>query len=70
MTLVENLMEFAKALAAACQSSTSEADTTSLLDREEATALISYVRNRYENALIFSGKIYNPDPRIFGICVK
>ncbi|XP_041819191.1 ciliary-associated calcium-binding coiled-coil protein 1 [Chelmon rostratus] len=45
MTLVENLMEFAKALAAACQSSTSEADTTSLLDREEATALISYVRN-------------------------
>ncbi|XP_076615299.1 ciliary-associated calcium-binding coiled-coil protein 1 [Chaetodon auriga] len=45
MVLVENLMEFAKALDGACQCSTSGADTTSLLDREEATALISYIRN-------------------------
>nr|XP_046233888.1 ciliary-associated calcium-binding coiled-coil protein 1 isoform X2 [Scatophagus argus] len=43
MALVENVMEFAKALAAACCSSTSYQN--SLLDREEATALISYVRN-------------------------
>ncbi|XP_035524466.1 ciliary-associated calcium-binding coiled-coil protein 1 [Morone saxatilis] len=45
MALVENLMEFAKALGAACQCSPLEADTTSLLDREEATALISYIRD-------------------------
>ncbi|XP_070847026.1 ciliary-associated calcium-binding coiled-coil protein 1 [Chaetodon trifascialis] len=45
MVLVENLMEFAKALDAACRS-TSDGDTTSLLDREEATALMSYIRNR------------------------
>ncbi|XP_044034214.1 ciliary-associated calcium-binding coiled-coil protein 1 isoform X2 [Siniperca chuatsi] len=45
MVLVENLMEFAKALAAACQYSTSEEDTTSLLDREEAKSLISYIGN-------------------------
>ncbi|XP_070708558.1 ciliary-associated calcium-binding coiled-coil protein 1 [Pempheris klunzingeri] len=44
MALVENLMEFAKALGAACQPSSSE-DTTSLLDREQAMALISYIRN-------------------------
>uniref|UniRef100_A0A3B4XKZ4 Ciliary associated calcium binding coiled-coil 1 n=1 Tax=Seriola lalandi dorsalis TaxID=1841481 RepID=A0A3B4XKZ4_SERLL len=43
MGLVENLMEFAKALATACQ--TSEEDTTSLLDRDEATELICYIRN-------------------------
>ncbi|XP_045923977.1 ciliary-associated calcium-binding coiled-coil protein 1 isoform X2 [Micropterus dolomieu] len=46
MVLVENLMEFAKALGAACQCSSSEEDTTSLLDKEEAMALISYIRNR------------------------
>lgn len=46
MSLVENLMEFAKALAAACQCPTSEEDTTSLLNTEEATKLISYIRNR------------------------
>ncbi|XP_040923310.1 ciliary-associated calcium-binding coiled-coil protein 1 isoform X2 [Toxotes jaculatrix] len=45
MSLVENMMEFAKALAAACQCSTSEEDTTSLLDREQATELISYITN-------------------------
>ncbi|XP_070783688.1 ciliary-associated calcium-binding coiled-coil protein 1 [Enoplosus armatus] len=45
MVLVENLMEFAKALGAACQCSTSEEDTTSLLDREEATSLITYIEN-------------------------
>ncbi|GAA6232618.1 uncharacterized protein C10orf107 homolog isoform X1 [Lates japonicus] len=45
MSLVENVMEFAKALAAACQCSTSEQETTSLLDREEASEFISYIRN-------------------------
>ncbi|TMS22557.1 ciliary-associated calcium-binding coiled-coil protein 1 [Larimichthys crocea] len=45
MVLVENLMEFAKALGAACCCSTSETDTTSLLDKEDAMALISYIRN-------------------------
>lgn len=44
MALVENLMEFSRALIAAC--SKSEADTTPLLNNEEATALIGYVRNR------------------------
>ncbi|XP_062299136.1 ciliary-associated calcium-binding coiled-coil protein 1 [Scomber scombrus] len=45
MSLVDNLMEFAKALAAACQSSSSEEGSAPLLDREEATALISYTRD-------------------------
>ncbi|XP_028424506.1 ciliary-associated calcium-binding coiled-coil protein 1 isoform X4 [Perca flavescens] len=45
MVLVENLMEFAKALCAACKWSTSKEDSPPLLDREEATALISYIRN-------------------------
>ncbi|XP_075948937.1 ciliary-associated calcium-binding coiled-coil protein 1 [Anarhichas minor] len=45
LPLVENLMEFAKALGAASQCRTSEEDTTPLLDEEEATALISYIRN-------------------------
>ncbi|KAK2815466.1 hypothetical protein Q5P01_025933 [Channa striata] len=44
MSLVENLMEFAKALAAACQGLTSEEETTSLLDTEEATKLINYIK--------------------------
>lgn len=44
-------MEFAKALAAACHCSTSEANTTSLLNREEGMALISYIRNRSEMGL-------------------
>ncbi|AWP17159.1 Hypothetical protein SMAX5B_016699 [Scophthalmus maximus] len=47
MGLVENLMEFAKALAAACQCLSSEKDTTSLLNREEAKELISYIRNSF-----------------------
>nr|XP_019938372.1 PREDICTED: uncharacterized protein C10orf107 homolog [Paralichthys olivaceus] len=46
MGLLENLMEFAKALAAACQCLTSGGDTTSLLDRDEAKKLISYITNR------------------------
>ncbi|KAF1374311.1 hypothetical protein PFLUV_G00248680 [Perca fluviatilis] len=45
MVLVENLMEFAKALCAACQWSTLKEDSPPHLDREEATALISYIRN-------------------------
>ncbi|XP_026207798.1 ciliary-associated calcium-binding coiled-coil protein 1 isoform X2 [Anabas testudineus] len=44
MSLVENLMEFAKALGSACQCSTSEEDATSLLNTEEAIMLISYIR--------------------------
>ncbi|XP_032358810.1 ciliary-associated calcium-binding coiled-coil protein 1 isoform X1 [Etheostoma spectabile] len=44
MVLVENLMEFAKALGAACQWSTLKEDSPPLLDREEATALITYIR--------------------------
>lgn len=43
MSFEENLMEFAKALAAACQ--TSE-DTASLLDTDEAKELIDYIRDR------------------------
>lgn len=43
MSFVENLMEFTKALAAACQKSE---DTTSLLDTDEAKELIDYIRNR------------------------
>uniref|UniRef100_A0A3Q3VJF1 Uncharacterized protein n=1 Tax=Mola mola TaxID=94237 RepID=A0A3Q3VJF1_MOLML len=42
MTLVDNFMEFAKVLAAAC--STSEPNSTSLLSTEEGKALISYIR--------------------------
>ncbi|KAG7226584.1 hypothetical protein INR49_003741 [Caranx melampygus] len=42
MSFVENLLEFAKALAAACQ--TTE-DTTSLLDTDEAKELTDYIRN-------------------------
>lgn len=45
MALVENLMEFSRALIAAC--SKSEANTTPLLNKEEAAALIGYVRSRY-----------------------
>ncbi|XP_034425546.1 ciliary-associated calcium-binding coiled-coil protein 1 isoform X2 [Hippoglossus hippoglossus] len=45
MGLLENLMEFAKALAPACQCWTSGGDTTSLLDRKEAKEFISYVTN-------------------------
>ncbi|XP_059180913.1 ciliary-associated calcium-binding coiled-coil protein 1 [Centropristis striata] len=45
MVLVDNLVEFAEALGAASQGSTSEEDTTPLLDREEAKELISYIRN-------------------------
>ncbi|KAF0024986.1 hypothetical protein F2P81_021867 [Scophthalmus maximus] len=57
MGLVENLMEFAKALAAACQCLSSEKDTTSLLNREEAKELISYIRNRLDKHDIdFIGK--------------
>lgn len=50
MSLVDNLMEFAKALAAACQCSSSEEGTTPPLDREEAAALISYTRDRYHES--------------------
>ncbi|XP_037610286.1 ciliary-associated calcium-binding coiled-coil protein 1 [Sebastes umbrosus] len=45
MVLTENLMEFAKALGAASQCWTSEENTSPLLGREEAMALISYIRN-------------------------
>ncbi|XP_049419785.1 ciliary-associated calcium-binding coiled-coil protein 1 [Epinephelus fuscoguttatus] len=45
MALVENLMEFAKALGAASQCSPSEEDTTPLLEREEAMELVNYIRN-------------------------
>ncbi|KAK5851375.1 hypothetical protein PBY51_002176 [Eleginops maclovinus] len=45
MSLVENMLELAKALGAANQCSTSEEDTVPLLTREEATALINYIRN-------------------------
>ncbi|KAL6094746.1 cabcoco1 [Pungitius sinensis] len=45
MPLVENLMEFAKALGAARQCRTSEECTTPLLEEEEAKALITYIRN-------------------------
>lgn len=44
-------MEFAKALAAVCHCSTSEANITSLLNREEGMALISYIRSRSEMGL-------------------
>ncbi|KAK2910768.1 ciliary-associated calcium-binding coiled-coil protein 1 isoform X2 [Channa argus] len=47
MGLVENLMEFAKTLAAACQGLTSEEDTTSLLGTEEATKLINYIKKSF-----------------------
>ncbi|XP_075890916.1 ciliary-associated calcium-binding coiled-coil protein 1 isoform X2 [Nelusetta ayraudi] len=43
MPLMENLMEFSKALIAAC--SKSEGNTTPLLNNEEASALIGYVKN-------------------------
>lgn len=46
MGLVENTMEFAKALAAACQSPASEEEDGSYFTTEEATALTSYVKNR------------------------
>lgn len=46
MALVENLMEFAKALGPTCHCPTPNADTTPLLDSKEATALINYIRNR------------------------
>ncbi|XP_067432781.1 ciliary-associated calcium-binding coiled-coil protein 1 [Thunnus thynnus] len=45
MSLVDNLTEFAKALAAACQCSSSDEGSTPPLDREAATALISYTRD-------------------------
>ncbi|XP_034415050.1 ciliary-associated calcium-binding coiled-coil protein 1 [Cyclopterus lumpus] len=45
MSFMQNLREFAVALGAASQCRTSEEDTTPLLDEEEATALISYIRN-------------------------
>ncbi|XP_042363348.1 ciliary-associated calcium-binding coiled-coil protein 1 [Plectropomus leopardus] len=45
MGLVENVMEFTKALSAASQCSAAEKDTTPLLDREDATALIYYITN-------------------------
>nr|XP_040033468.1 ciliary-associated calcium-binding coiled-coil protein 1 [Gasterosteus aculeatus aculeatus] len=45
MPLVENLMEFAKALGAASQCRTSEEYTTPLLEEEEARELITYIRN-------------------------
>ncbi|XP_028990512.1 ciliary-associated calcium-binding coiled-coil protein 1 isoform X2 [Betta splendens] len=45
MGLVENMMEFAKALAPACQSPASEENASSRFTTEEATALISYVKN-------------------------
>lgn len=44
MPLVENLMEFSKALVAAC--SKSEGNAAPLLNNEEAAALIGYVKNR------------------------
>ena len=46
MGLVDNLMELAKALSAACQRSTSEEDVNSLLDSNEAAAFICYIRDR------------------------
>ncbi|XP_056285990.1 ciliary-associated calcium-binding coiled-coil protein 1 [Pseudoliparis swirei] len=45
MSFMQNLREFAVALGAASQSRTSEEDTAPLLNQEEATALISYIRN-------------------------
>ncbi|XP_072230007.1 ciliary-associated calcium-binding coiled-coil protein 1 [Leuresthes tenuis] len=45
MGLVDNLMELAKALSAACQHSTSEEDVNSLLDSNEAAAFICYIRD-------------------------
>ncbi|XP_068439767.1 ciliary-associated calcium-binding coiled-coil protein 1-like [Clinocottus analis] len=45
MPFVENLTGFAVALGAASQCLTSEKDTTPLLNEEEATALIHYIRN-------------------------
>lgn len=54
MPLVENLMEFAKALGAASQCRTSEEYTTPLLEEEEARALITYIRNRWEESLTCS----------------
>ncbi|CAB1427992.1 unnamed protein product [Pleuronectes platessa] len=43
MGLLENLMEFAKALAPACQCWISGGETTSLLDRKEAKEFINYI---------------------------
>uniref|UniRef100_UPI003AAA503B ciliary-associated calcium-binding coiled-coil protein 1 n=1 Tax=Centroberyx gerrardi TaxID=166262 RepID=UPI003AAA503B len=45
MGFVDNLMEFSKALAAARQHLASEGDTAPLLDREQATVLIDYIRS-------------------------
>ncbi|XP_069578587.1 ciliary-associated calcium-binding coiled-coil protein 1 [Brachyistius frenatus] len=45
MGLVDNLMQFAEALGAACQCSSSPDDTASLLDAEEAATLVCYIRN-------------------------
>ncbi|KAF7646347.1 hypothetical protein LDENG_00189250 [Lucifuga dentata] len=42
---VDNLMEFAKALADVGRSSSSDGDTTSLFHREEATELMDYIRS-------------------------
>ncbi|XP_036938455.1 ciliary-associated calcium-binding coiled-coil protein 1 isoform X2 [Acanthopagrus latus] len=54
MALVENLMEFAKALGPTCHCPTPEADTTPLLDSKEATALINYIRNSlFQNYRLF-----------------
>ncbi|XP_035805916.2 ciliary-associated calcium-binding coiled-coil protein 1 isoform X2 [Amphiprion ocellaris] len=45
MSLVDNMVEFSKALSAACRSSTSEESTSSLLDSEEAAALTRFISN-------------------------
>uniref|UniRef100_A0A3P8TUJ9 Uncharacterized protein n=1 Tax=Amphiprion percula TaxID=161767 RepID=A0A3P8TUJ9_AMPPE len=45
MSLVDNMVEFSKALSAACRSSTSEESTSSLLDSEEAAALTHFISN-------------------------
>ncbi|KAM9715403.1 ciliary-associated calcium-binding coiled-coil protein 1 [Menidia menidia] len=45
MSLVDNLMEFTKTLGTACKPSMSDEDTDSLLDHDEAAALIQYIIN-------------------------
>uniref|UniRef100_A0A667X963 Ciliary associated calcium binding coiled-coil 1 n=1 Tax=Myripristis murdjan TaxID=586833 RepID=A0A667X963_9TELE len=45
MGFVDNVMEFAKALAGAQQHSAPRGDTVSLLDREQAAALTDYIRS-------------------------
>lgn len=46
MGLVDNLMEFVKALGAVCPDLHSEEDATSLLDNETAAALTRYITNK------------------------